>query len=604
MIKKIYINNFGKFNNYELEFEKGLNVIYGQNEAGKTTILNFILMILYGNQSKSKDILQNERKKYRPWNNDIMKGFIEIEKNCIPYKIERTFLNSNATDIVSIYNMNTGENIEIPDSKVPGEYFFGLGYEALKKILFISSEEIVIDNDNKKDEITRKLVNLVTTGKEDISYKKSIDRLDEKIYALKSKSGKQGELVEINDNIDKIKLEMEIALEDEKEKEKLSEKISKLQSEKEKLKSKLDKAENIITKKDERQEILYTRKDFESNLDKLDNSLDIRELKFIEEKIGEVKNKSSLFNITLGDISILLFFFSLFLIRKNFYLFSIIALLSIVIYVVNYLKKENNKKEIINDLVNTKNQLIEKIQRIDRLRKDNENEIYYIDRAIEEIDLYFNDEDIDYTMFGYKDIEKINDKIYEINNEITSIKSMSKERYSGRKNYSTLEYELSKLNEKREKIEKKYELLKITKSLIVKSLDEFQNIFSVKLNDLASNTIEKITNGKYSKLYVDKNFSIKVEDSESRDLIDWKYLSSGTIDQFYLSLRLSLADLIIEDVEKRILFVDDIFIRFDKIRMNNTIDILMRDDSGLDQILMFTSKKMDMKDISHNLIEI
>ncbi|MFM1533978.1 ATP-binding protein, partial [Helcococcus ovis] len=78
MIKEIYINNFGKFNNYSLKLNNGINIIYGKNESGKTTILNFILMVLYGANSKSNDISQNIRKKYTPWNNSQMKGYIVL----------------------------------------------------------------------------------------------------------------------------------------------------------------------------------------------------------------------------------------------------------------------------------------------------------------------------------------------------------------------------------------------------------------------------------------------------------------------------------------------------------------------------------------------
>ena len=36
-IKKIRIRNFGQFHNREFTFAPGLNVVYGENESGKTT---------------------------------------------------------------------------------------------------------------------------------------------------------------------------------------------------------------------------------------------------------------------------------------------------------------------------------------------------------------------------------------------------------------------------------------------------------------------------------------------------------------------------------------------------------------------------------------
>ena len=38
IIKDIRLINFGKFHDTEIHFERGLNIVYGENEAGKTTI--------------------------------------------------------------------------------------------------------------------------------------------------------------------------------------------------------------------------------------------------------------------------------------------------------------------------------------------------------------------------------------------------------------------------------------------------------------------------------------------------------------------------------------------------------------------------------------
>ncbi|MFM1553000.1 ATP-binding protein, partial [Helcococcus ovis] len=228
MIKEIYINNFGKFNNYSLKLNNGINIIYGKNESGKTTILNFILMVLYGANSKSNDISQNIRKKYTPWNNSQMKGYIVLQKDNIFYKIERTFNQSNATDIVDVYEINTGKKINLSSPKEPGKYFFDMDYESFKKTLFISSESTVISNDGKKDEITRKLINLVSTGEENISYKSAIDNIEKKIEEYKSKSGHKGKIVELKCEIANIKSELEESKIDEKDKLNLIKQIQKL----------------------------------------------------------------------------------------------------------------------------------------------------------------------------------------------------------------------------------------------------------------------------------------------------------------------------------------------------------------------------------------
>ena len=42
-IKKIKINSYGKLKEKEINFKDGINLIYGQNEAGKSTLIKFII---------------------------------------------------------------------------------------------------------------------------------------------------------------------------------------------------------------------------------------------------------------------------------------------------------------------------------------------------------------------------------------------------------------------------------------------------------------------------------------------------------------------------------------------------------------------------------
>lgn len=60
--KKIVIYGFGKHENKTIEFDDGVNVIYGQNEAGKTTIQQFIVQTLFGYPQKNSVQLRYEPK--------------------------------------------------------------------------------------------------------------------------------------------------------------------------------------------------------------------------------------------------------------------------------------------------------------------------------------------------------------------------------------------------------------------------------------------------------------------------------------------------------------------------------------------------------------
>ena len=45
---KLNISNFGFFHNKRIQLSPGLNLIYGKNEAGKSTVFGFIKGMLFG----------------------------------------------------------------------------------------------------------------------------------------------------------------------------------------------------------------------------------------------------------------------------------------------------------------------------------------------------------------------------------------------------------------------------------------------------------------------------------------------------------------------------------------------------------------------------
>ncbi|TQR04603.1 ATP-binding protein [Psychrobacillus soli] len=61
-IEKLHIYGFGKHESVEIDLKDGINVFYGENEAGKSTIQQFILHILFGFPQKNAQLLRYEPK--------------------------------------------------------------------------------------------------------------------------------------------------------------------------------------------------------------------------------------------------------------------------------------------------------------------------------------------------------------------------------------------------------------------------------------------------------------------------------------------------------------------------------------------------------------
>lgn len=189
-IKSINIASFGGLKNTQLSFENGFNVVYGNNENGKTTIMNFIKMMFYGTERGSAQISKNLRKKYTPWDSSAMAGSIDFENEGRLYRIERSFGSSNSTDKVTLIDLDLGSRETV--SADIGEKLFGISCSAFERSIFIGQFGFPESNSSAEGEINSKLSNLTSTGDQAISFDEVNARLQSAKFALMSKSGKAG----------------------------------------------------------------------------------------------------------------------------------------------------------------------------------------------------------------------------------------------------------------------------------------------------------------------------------------------------------------------------------------------------------------------------
>lgn len=190
-IKRIYISAFGGVKDLKLDLNDSFNVIYGENENGKTTVMSFIKMMFYGSDRAKGDLAKSPRKKYTPWDNSQMAGSIEFEKDGKNYRLERIFGESNSTDKVTLINTDLGTRENV--SADIGTKLLGLSSAAFERSIFIGQFGFPENNANAEGEINSKLSNLALTGEEDASFDEVYKRLEKAKLALASKSGRAGE---------------------------------------------------------------------------------------------------------------------------------------------------------------------------------------------------------------------------------------------------------------------------------------------------------------------------------------------------------------------------------------------------------------------------
>ena len=129
--------------------------------------------------------------------------------------------------------------------------------------------------------------------------------------------------------------------------------------------------------------------------------------------------------------------------------------------------------------------------------------------------------------------------------------------------------------------------------------------FGLYLNKEASDLINGITGGIYNSMSVDENLNVFM--NTKTKLVPMEQVSSGTMDQIYLALRLAAARLIQSGPEKMPLIFDDSFVLYDDERLRSALKWLASAVDG--QIIMFTCHQREAQvltaaQIPFHLIEI
>lgn len=89
----LLLQHFGKFQNRKIRLEDGINVIYGENESGKSTIHAFIKGMLFGiERGRGRASLHDTYSIYEPWEGPGQyKGVLRFESGGKVFRIDRNF---------------------------------------------------------------------------------------------------------------------------------------------------------------------------------------------------------------------------------------------------------------------------------------------------------------------------------------------------------------------------------------------------------------------------------------------------------------------------------------------------------------------------------
>ena len=180
-IKQLKINSYGKLKNKEINLSDNINIIYGKNEAGKSTLLKFIINSFYGISKNKKGKEYSDFDKYKPWEGEEFSGKIIYElDNKEKYEIFRDFkkknpkiFNENMEEISKQFNIdkNKGNEFFLEQTKIDENLFLST--------LVVNQQEIKLE-EQEQNLLIQKIANLVGTGEDNVSYKKALEKINKK----------------------------------------------------------------------------------------------------------------------------------------------------------------------------------------------------------------------------------------------------------------------------------------------------------------------------------------------------------------------------------------------------------------------------------------
>ena len=648
-INKIKINSYGKLKNKEINLESNLNIIYGKNESGKSTLLKFILNIFYGasRNKKGRDISDFE--KYKPWDSEEYSGKLTYElDNRNKYEIYREFnkknpniFNEKGEDIVKEFNIdkNKGSEFFYEQTQISEDMFLATS---------VAMQQEVKIGKNEQNILIQKISNLLETGEDNISYKKAVDKLNkmqlDKIGTERSREKPiniiKKNIYNIEEKINELKKYENIQYEIEDEKNSLKNNLKEKEIKNELLKEiKINNEKNNL----ENEKIKIKEKIVEENKNKINiikNNLEKINNKIIEEKKyqnnidgkyekNKLNKKLNLFFILLIIINILWILFIPKLIENKIikYIFLLTVPTFLIFYIFsknklnkkikileknnknNFEKINNEKNNLENEINIYKNNIEQLLNEINKIKLDNNfksdleknNLIEKYEKNIDknEIDYLLKKDNINY------DINLLENEISNLKIEINKLELRKENIEPELENLSSMEEELYSLNEQYSNLRKTNDSIELAKKLLSRAYDNMKNSVSPVFTKKLSSNIETITKGKYCKLTFNDEQGLIVE-LENGNYIPAERLSIGTIDQLYLSLRLAMLDEISN--EKVPIILDEAFAYYDNERLKNILLYLLEEFNDR-QIIIFTctdreTNILNKENMNFNFIEI
>ena len=214
IVKNIILENWKKFRDpIEFDFSEDINIIYGANECGKSTIIDSLRTTIFSKHtSKSKKV-----ESAVPWNSNLSpKASITFQNRGKIYRLTKQFIQKES--LLEIWNHDQWERIgegdvadkevvniiggELPRTGDTKPQNWGLG----QSLWMVQGDPIITDELNQETiSSLQSMIGAAIESEDEKKVLKSIDQLYSNIFTKTGKIKKNSELDNIEKEIEVLK---------------------------------------------------------------------------------------------------------------------------------------------------------------------------------------------------------------------------------------------------------------------------------------------------------------------------------------------------------------------------------------------------------------
>lgn len=634
MIIRHMQGTFGTLDGEQLRLDTGLNIIYAPNESGKSTWCAFLRAMLYGidTSQRARAGFVPDKQKYAPWSGKPMAGKLELEQGGKRITVRRWTEAPNAP-LRGFSAVYTGTDIPVPGLTAAdaGEQLTGVSAEVFARTAFIGQGGLVVTG---TPELERRISAIVTSGEEASSYTEADAQL--RAWLRRRRSGQHGALPELEGRITTVEEQLHRLERNAQEQAACAAEIAQTDAELQTVTEQMNAA-----RQRQRRAALSSMGEEKSNLRTLEQTLEqarrdaaarrtaLEQTHFgvqTPDEAGETAERDAqraeslagtaehsgkpYFWIAALVLAALCAALGYLVAQPLYYAAIALAVLAVVLLVVarSGKKRAQQASAALGELLRSYGAqdadgiyyqaevhraayracaaAMQAEQKAAAALEDaREHQCETHERLLQSLDFESGTGEAAALYQRKCALESVRTRLRTQQAQLTGAALAIGDPMA-------LGSEHAQLLEQRDALERQYAAIALAIETLGRADSELQSRFSPQLAQKAADYMDYLTDGRYDELVLARDLSAKARSADDPTPRDTAYLSAGTADLLYLSVRLALCELTCPADDPCPLVLDDTLVNFDDARAKRAM-ALFHEIAQHRQVILFTCHERD-----------